>query len=55
MPYGFYKILRVDLSNRQTSVEHYEMRGWDKETGAPTAGKLHELGIGWVAKLLYQG
>jgi len=32
---------------------YYEMRGWDKETGAPTAGKLHELGIGWVAGLLY--
>ncbi len=34
---------------------YYEMRGWDKETGAPTTGKLHELGIGWVAKLLYGG
>ena len=32
---------------------YYEMRGWDKKTGVPTAGKLHELGIGWVAKLLY--
>ncbi|MBU0705388.1 MAG: hypothetical protein KKC18_16180 [Chloroflexi bacterium] len=29
------------------------MRRWDKETGAPTAGKLYELGIGWVAELLY--
>jgi aldehyde:ferredoxin oxidoreductase len=34
---------------------YYEMCGWDKETGAPTAGKLHELGIGWVAELLYGG
>ncbi|MEE9617754.1 MAG: aldehyde ferredoxin oxidoreductase family protein [Anaerolineae bacterium] len=33
---------------------YYEMRGWDKETGAPTTGKLHELGIGWVAELLYR-
>ncbi len=32
---------------------YYEMRGWDEETGAPTASKLHELGIGWVAELLY--
>ena len=32
---------------------YYEMRGWDKETGAPTAGKFYELGVGWVAKLLY--
>ena len=31
---------------------YFEMRGWDKETGAPTAGRLHELGIGWVADLL---
>ncbi len=31
---------------------YYEMNGWDKETGAPTTGKLHELGIGWVADLL---
>jgi aldehyde:ferredoxin oxidoreductase len=31
---------------------YYEMRGWDKETGAPTAAKLHELGIGWVADLI---
>jgi len=32
---------------------YYEMRGWDKETGAPSAGKLYELGIGWVAELIY--
>jgi aldehyde:ferredoxin oxidoreductase len=32
---------------------YYDMRGWDKETGAPAAGKLHELGIGWAAELLY--
>jgi aldehyde:ferredoxin oxidoreductase len=31
---------------------YYEMRGWDKETGAPTAGKLHELDISWVAELM---
>jgi aldehyde:ferredoxin oxidoreductase len=30
---------------------YYEMRGWDKETGAPTTGKLYELGLGWVAEL----
>ena len=32
---------------------YYAISGWDKETGAPTAGKLHELGISWVADLLY--
>jgi len=34
---------------------YYEMRGWDKETGAPTAAKLYELGVGWAAELLYGG
>jgi aldehyde:ferredoxin oxidoreductase len=27
----------------------YQMMGWDERTGAPTAWKLHELGVGWVA------
>jgi len=26
----------------------YHMMGWDEETGAPTAWKLHQLGVGWV-------
>ncbi|MBS1252123.1 MAG: putative oxidoreductase YdhV [Anaerolineales bacterium] len=34
---------------------YYAMCGWDKETGAPTAGRLYELGVGWVAELLYGG
>jgi len=25
------------------------MMGWDHETGAPQAWKLHELGLGWLA------
>ncbi len=29
---------------------YYEMNGYDKETGAPTAGKLVELGVGWLAE-----
>jgi aldehyde:ferredoxin oxidoreductase len=32
---------------------YYDMQGWDKKTGAPTSSKLHELGIGWVAGLIY--
>jgi aldehyde:ferredoxin oxidoreductase len=32
---------------------YYGMNGWDQETGAPTAAKLHELGLSWVAELLY--
>ncbi len=27
---------------------YYEMMGWDRETGVPTAGKLEELNLGWV-------
>ncbi len=30
----------------------YQMMGWDERTGAPTAWKLYELGIGWVAEEL---
>jgi aldehyde:ferredoxin oxidoreductase len=33
---------------------YYEMRGWDKESGAPTRAKLYELGLGWVVDLLAQ-
>jgi aldehyde:ferredoxin oxidoreductase len=28
---------------------YYSMRGWDRQTGAPTEAKLHELGLGWLA------
>lgn len=31
---------------------YYDMRGWDRQSGAPTAAKLHELGLGWVVPLL---
>jgi len=34
---------------RQAIDTYYGMMGWDKESGAPTAAKLQELGIGWVA------
>jgi aldehyde:ferredoxin oxidoreductase len=33
---------------------YYEMRGWDKASGAPTRAKLYELGLGWVVELLAQ-
>jgi aldehyde:ferredoxin oxidoreductase len=46
--------MKISVEDMAKALEMYsEMRGWDKETGAPTAGKLHELGIGWVAELLY--
>lgn len=31
---------------------YYEMMGWDRETGAPTRGKLEELGVGWAVEYL---
>lgn len=31
---------------------YYELAGWEVETGNPTAEKLEELGLGWVAALL---
>jgi aldehyde:ferredoxin oxidoreductase len=37
----------------QATTLYYGMCDWDEETGAPTASKLHELGVGWVADLLY--
>ncbi|MBN1260354.1 MAG: aldehyde ferredoxin oxidoreductase family protein [Anaerolineae bacterium] len=31
---------------------YYEMRGWDRVSGAPTRAKLYELGLDWVVGLL---
>ena len=50
---GPTKGVKVPAEDIATALDlYYEMRGWDKKTGAPTSGKLHELGIGWVAELL---
>jgi aldehyde:ferredoxin oxidoreductase len=37
---------------RQALTTYYTMMGWDPLSGVPTAGKLHELGIGWAADQL---
>ena len=29
---------------------YYDMAGWDRKTGSPTAAKLHELDLGWVVE-----
>ena len=39
---------RIEWARRRFLV----MLGWDAETGAPTSGKLAELGLGWVEKQL---
>jgi aldehyde:ferredoxin oxidoreductase len=51
---GPAKGVRVPEEEIQRALDlYYEMNGWDKETGVPTAAKLHELGLHWVAELLY--
>jgi aldehyde:ferredoxin oxidoreductase len=32
---------------------YFDYRGWDKETGAPTESRLHELGLHWLAEEVY--
>ena len=34
--------------------KYYQMRGWDWETGKPTRKKLHEVGLGDVADILWR-
>lgn len=29
---------------------YYKMMGWDRTTGIPTAGKLHQLDLGWAVE-----
>jgi aldehyde:ferredoxin oxidoreductase len=45
-PLAGVAIKEADLRNAVST--YYEMVGWDAD-GKPTAGKLEELGIGWVA------
>ena len=43
----------IDMEELRESMQtYYEMMGWNRETGVPTVGKLHELGIGWAAEYL---
>jgi aldehyde:ferredoxin oxidoreductase len=51
---GPAKGVRVPDEDIQRAIHlYYEMSGWDEESGAPTAAKLHELGLTWVAEMLY--
>jgi len=34
---------------------HYHTMGWDVDTGIPTAARLEDMGIGWVAEELAKG
>jgi aldehyde:ferredoxin oxidoreductase len=42
------KITNRDL--QKMLDEYYEIRGWDRETGIPTAIKLVNLGLSHIAK-----
>jgi aldehyde:ferredoxin oxidoreductase len=40
----------IDMEELREAVHtYYGMMGWDRETGAPTVEKLHELSVGWAA------
>lgn len=42
--------VKIPAEDMEKALEYYyEMCGWDRETGAPTPGKLYELGVGWIA------
>jgi aldehyde:ferredoxin oxidoreductase len=48
--------VRIPEEEMQEALHlYYEMRGYDPETGAPTAAKLQELGVGWALELLEGG
>jgi aldehyde:ferredoxin oxidoreductase len=48
--------VRVPAGDVEAALElYYGMNGWDRQTGAPTSGTLDELGLHWVADLLYDG
>ena len=47
--FGPSKGAKIDREQFQNALhQYYEMMGWDRITGAPTATKLLELGLGWT-------
>jgi aldehyde:ferredoxin oxidoreductase len=47
------KVVPLDPTGMLNSIElYYDMLGWNPKTGIPGAGKLEELGLGWVKELL---
>ena len=40
----------LDRNEFETALDiYYDIMGWNRETGVPSAGKLVELGLGWVS------
>jgi aldehyde:ferredoxin oxidoreductase len=53
LPDGPYKGQRLSHDELDSMLDnYYELRGWDKDTGIPTATKLKELGLDYVVKEL---
>lgn len=51
LSFGPRKGSKLDREKFDTALRlYYAMMGWDRDTGIPTAAKLHELGIGWAAQ-----
>jgi aldehyde:ferredoxin oxidoreductase len=49
LPDGPAKGRRVDpQAFAKMQDQYYDLMGWDKQTGNPTAGKLCELGLDWT-------
>jgi aldehyde:ferredoxin oxidoreductase len=49
--FGHSKGAKLDKQEFENALRlYYEMMGWDRSTGLPTAAKLHELGLGWVTQ-----
>ena len=53
LPDGQYKGQKISKEELRSMLDnYYEIRGWDRETGIPTAAKLKELGLGFAADQL---
>jgi aldehyde:ferredoxin oxidoreductase len=52
---GILKGRRLDHKEFERALDlYYDMMGWDRKTTIPTPGKLVELDLSWVNKLLGQ-
>ena len=51
-PTGPLQGLKIDKAAMENAIKtYYDIAGWDRVNGAPTPGKLEELGIEWAGKL----
>jgi aldehyde:ferredoxin oxidoreductase len=51
---GLMKGKSLDRDEFERAIDmYYEMMGWDKNTGKPIPGKLHEIGLSWAIPEIY--